>query len=346
MHCYRARKLLNESEPQSEELKRHLDICPDCAQIALADAILTESFAHERRSRQPSVVPFAELRESLKPRLAAVKPKEHGFMEKAKIRAMNHKRLSFAAAAFAVVLLIATLVPFPYSQLIGHSVILEGLDADSQDGPAKLTELLERLGYSSTNITTETGNVKSRIVIGPLPSRKAALELITAYSLSVGDIGQAAIRPIMNRVSGTLFAQAKNRLLEIRVEAAGKSDSEIEAEIEAKLRQQGFANAGVNVSTDQAGLRNIDIDIADSTDSTAEKRQIKVILPSDSTIAIETEDAGPDEIGIVTEGKTDREVEAEIRQRLAERGITDARIVVNTDSTGRREIRVEIKKER
>lgn len=143
-------------------------------------------------------------------------------------------------------------------------------------------------------------------------------------------------------VSGSLYAQTEDKPTKIEIEVEGKSDAEIKAEIEDKLREQGLANPDVTVTLKPDGMREIKVGIRDSTETGMKEKQIEIILPEDQSIKIKEPSL---EISADSKDKTDEEIKEEIRQKLTAEGVQDVDISVTTDSSGERKIEIKMEKE-
>ena len=143
-------------------------------------------------------------------------------------------------------------------------------------------------------------------------------------------------------VSGSLYAQTKDKPTKIEIEVEGKSDAEIKDEIEEKLKGQGLTNPDVNVTTRSDGMREIKVGVKDSTDSKVREKRMEIIVQEDKPFAIEQPSL---EISADSKDKTDEEIKEEIKSKLAAEGVQDADISVTTDSSGRRQIEIRVEKE-
>jgi hypothetical protein len=180
--------------------------------------------------------------------------------------------------------------------------------------------------------------------IGKLPHRRAAREVAAAFAALSGYSNRPEIKPIIERVSGSLYAQVRDRL-KIKVEAAGKSDAEIKAEIEAKLAAAGYTGAQVSVTTSPDGKRQVNLLVKDQDSGEEYEGRLRLEADSADTFSFSLPDRLPS-IGIDTEGKSDAQIEAEVKARLAEQGITEAEIEIITNPDGGKEVRVRIEKEK
>ncbi len=143
-------------------------------------------------------------------------------------------------------------------------------------------------------------------------------------------------------VSGSLYAQTKDKPSKIEIESEGKSNAEIKAEIEEKLKGQGLTNPDVSVTTKPDGMREIKVGVRDSSDSKVRQKQMEIIVQEDEPFAIKKPSL---EISADSKDKSDEEIKEEIRSKLAAEGVQDADISVTTESSGKRNIEIEMEKE-
>lgn len=244
-----------------------------------------------------------------------------------------------AVCVFAFVVL----VPFSYDRTVGYNVAYTGLDSKYDLPPEMLTEVLTSLGYEQARVElTQNGSYLDYRITG-LPSETAAREASVAFSSLTGYSGEPVMTLVAKKTSASLYAQARDKLIKIEVETEGKSEAEIKAEIEDKLREQGLANPDVTVTIKPDGMREIKVGIQDSSETGMKEKQIEIICPEDQPI-IKIEEPSL-EISVDSKDKTDEQIKEEIRQKLAAEGVQDADISVTTDSSGERKIEIEVKKE-
>ncbi len=148
---------------------------------------------------------------------------------------------------------------------------------------------------------------------------------------------------VVTKTSASLYAQVRDKLIKIEIESADKSEADIKAEIEDKLREQGFANPDVTVTIKPDGMREIKVGIQDSSQIGMKEKQIEIICPEDQPI-IKIEEPSL-EVSVDSKDKTDEQIKEEIRQKLAAEGMQDIDISVTTDSSGRRQIEIKVEKE-
>jgi hypothetical protein len=144
-----------------------------------------------------------------------------------------------------------------------------------------------------------------------------------------------AVRPWVEEVTGNVYAQVSDRWREIRVETQGRSEAEIEKDVQAQLEQWGFANPQVSYRRSGEGSR---LDMRAAGDGEEVVAQIERRGDGkDGSTEPPVEVALPDISDL--KGWPPEKMKPEIERRLRERGI-DAEVTVTQDG------RVEIKAKR
>lgn len=164
---------------------------------------------------------------------------------------------ALGAGAIAIVLLA---VPVSYSKTTGHEVSLTVNRAALGQGDlaAFARELKAALRADHVAVRDENGTltwtatVPTSALRDPSPVAQAIAKQLTAK----GYVASAAIQPIRERVSGNVYAFARDRM--ITVETAGKSAAQIEGEIRQRLAEAGIPDANVSV-TDEGGQRKVEV---------------------------------------------------------------------------------------
>ncbi|MEE9555283.1 MAG: hypothetical protein V3W18_13425 [candidate division Zixibacteria bacterium] len=136
-------------------------------------------------------------------------------------------------------------------------------------------------------------------------------------------------------------AQEKSKSTKIEIDAKDKTDTEVKAEIEEKLKARGATNPQVSVETKADGMRQISVGIKDSSDTKMTEKRIELEVSGDD-LSFDADH----EISIDTEGKTDEQIKEEIKKKLAVQGNDDAEVTVTTDSDGQHRIEVKVEKEK
>jgi hypothetical protein len=302
----------------NQELLDHLNSCPECSRLAEAGEILDKSFDSLRQESRPHPTPLSAIRAKL---ATQTLNKESNIMAKFKNAISAHPRWGFGLIIGVLALMLFILVPFPYQRVAGYDVRFSGIN--SQIPTLEFSQSLKALGYEQATIKIMATDIAGEYLISNLPNLKVAKEVAAAFAALTGLAASPTIIPKIETVSGSLFAQARNRIIQIDIDGQGKSDEQIKAEIESKLAAQGFSAPLVYVKTDSTGQKNIRLKI-EETDSGPATPQ--------TTIEIDAR------------GKSPEQVQQEIKARLAQQGHPDANVIVEgngADTLRKFEIRIE-----
>jgi hypothetical protein len=362
MNCRKAR--LEISRHDSPELQSHLKSCPECARLAEAQGLLDNAINKTRENPQMESTPFRILQARVAAKNETYKG---GFMEVMRKQVSSHPKFSIGIAAFLAVVIFAVLVPMPYETTVGYEVKFSGPDKNSEQSIAELSKALDAIGYSQVAISTNQANSEINYTVSNLATLQAAKEVsvtVEAISKRIDEVSEqlsTEISPIIETTNASLLAQAHQKLVDIEVEGKGKTDEAIEAEIKAKLAADGVTNGKVDVKTDSIGNRNINISIdslsdslrniekieikTNANDSTLQKKmrdiEIRTRGNDTSNINIDIDKEAPN-VDVDTKGKTDAQIQSEIKQKLSEQGHPNAKVRVKTDSKGQRKIQIEM----
>lgn len=343
MRCREAKRRLNKTGGIDGELREHLDGCPECSREAAARRLIDSALEAARNDRTESETPFPVIRARIAADIGRQNEKEDSIMAKVQNQIASHRRFSIALVVAVAVFAFIVLVPFSYDRTVGYNLAYTGLDSEYDLPPEMLTDVLTTLGYRQARVElTQNGSYLDYSIIG-LPSSTAAKEASAAFTSLTGYSGEPVITLVVTKTSASLYAQVRDKLIKIEVEGEGKSEAEIKAEIEDKLREQGLANPDVTVTIKPDGMREIKIGVQESTETGMKEKQIEIVCPEDQPI-IKIEEPSL-EISVDSKDKTDEQIREEIRQKLAAEGVQDADISVTTDSSGERRIEIEVKKE-
>lgn len=215
---------------------------------------------------------------------------------------MSKIRKPMLAGALTVAAVIAVLVfPVPYSRQRGFDVTITRSDGKS----AQLH----------------------------LPGRDRARAQARAAQLAHG--GTVTIAPHVERVWGSVYAMAEDKLFHVDIDLQGKSAGEIEGEIKSQLAAEGWSADDVQVQRSDEGTS---VSISASGNGGGGERQIEVISKS--------EGAGPGAQHLEmqgleiehTAGMTDAQLRQKILDQLKARGLEGEVTVENG------EVRVKAKK--
>lgn len=247
----------------------------------------------------------------------------------------SHPRFSLVFVSAVAVLLFVVLVPFSYQKTVGYQVEYAIGDAGQVPTAEVLNSALAAIGHSEAKATFAYSGETGKCRISVLPNMHAVQETQALFASIMGTFSSPKVSPVVETISGSLYAQVKDKMVKIEIDATNKTDEEIQQEIKDKLAAQGFSCDIIYVKTDRNSL---------NSDST---KQIKFELSvKGDTGCLNSSGSGGDIIQIDGRGKTNDQVKAEIKARLAEKGMPNADVDVlgdRADSTNGTRIRIEIK---
>lgn len=339
MRCGEAKRRLIEGAPIEGDLAGHFRSCDSCAAYLDADESLRNILRIVRDEGSAVATPFTEILENVESKFN--ERKGISLMSKMKSQIENHKKVGFSLLAAACLFALVVLVPFSYDQTVGYTVTIPGLDPAQFAIEGSLPQALASVGLEAATVDFVRNSNLVDFTIGNLPSKNSAREAAAVFSSLCGYDGPFEIAPVTRKTSASLYAQVRDKLTRIEVDAKGKTDAEVKAEIESKLRAQGYANPQVSVETKADGMRQIDVGLTDSSGTRATKRKMEIAVPGDNI----SFDASH-EVTVDTKGKTDDQIKEEVRKKLVEQGLENPEITVKTDKDGKRNIEIEVKKEK
>lgn len=200
------------------------------------------------RSRRPGVAPARRIR----------------FMSPIEI---TKRRPWFAAAVAAVVLVVGlTVIPISYERTTGTRVTLTLAGMSDAQLAALAGQLKAQLHADHVAATTSSGSEYQLEAFVPAAAGIDAALIAQAFAKNLSDRGyhaSAVTAPVRERVSGSVYAYAKD--LVIRVSTDGKTAAQIEAEVRQKLADAGITDAQVSV-TDEAGGRKVQLSVKRTAD--------------------------------------------------------------------------------
>lgn len=223
-----------------------------------AERILDQTFSALRSSPDSPSTPLAHLRTRLDARLADSRKETP--MARVLQTLGAHPKLGVGLAAGLALILFGALVPLPYSSVIGYSVKITA-PADAQLGPQQYADALHAAGVANPSVNTSyTDNATEYTVVGLASETEAETAVRTGQTLLGADADHTIV-PIVKRTSGTLYAQAMEKLFRVEVTIDGKTDEQIAAEIAAQVAAQGGQVKEVRFERADDGQVKIDIEI-------------------------------------------------------------------------------------
>ncbi len=339
MDCKNLKRRLNEGDKIDREMAEHINSCPSCARYAAPMKILDRAFLGVR-DQESAPLPFDEIRKRVETKSAKISMMEK-FMSAAKYIYRRRPRIVWGMGLAVAAFLFITLVPLSYTVTVGYNLTLEDVDSKSIDND-KVIAAFGSLGIANISISKTAGN---SVRVEGFTSQVDARRAEAAFRLLTGYTGNAEIKPIREKVSGSLYAQVRDKL-KIEIDTEGKTDAEIRAEIEQKLFEQGILNPEVMVKTGADGERHIEVFIPDTgNDSTINEQKIEMKMMGDGKF-----DFSPggveDAINIDTENMTPEEIKQAIFDEMKRRGHENVKVDVIVDENGKKDIRIWMEEEK
>jgi hypothetical protein len=251
----------------------------------------------------------------------AQRPIEEGFWMRSRRFWSARPGLAIAGAAVLVAIVLG-IVPVSYDRTVGHDVTLSlGAPAPEDAALGRIATELERaLGTRDVRVRTPLGGgspIFAARVAGGWGREVERTAAAFASALTARGIpASAQVEPRRQHVSTNLIARAMDRVIELRIERAGRSPAEIEADIRTQLEAAGVRNPQVQVSQDGDQTR---IDIQGETQEPGAEGEVHLKLQ-----ATGDEPLNPQLHQFQVErkpGMTDADVKAEVERQMREAGM-------------------------
>lgn len=192
------------------------------------------------------------------------------------------RRPWLAPALGAALAALALLVPFSYQKTTGYDVSLELSGPTAVSVGASLAPALAKsLGAPSASMTAggEGVTLQARVPLLQSAGLATRAEGFAKELIARGIPARARITPVVETVSGNLYAMTRDRVIDINIQADGRTTAEIEAQIRDQLQSAGISDAQVSV-TKQGDNTQIQISAhpAPNSDGTSEINQVNVTV--------------------------------------------------------------------
>jgi hypothetical protein len=256
MRCHEAQKRIDAGDLDDAALTEHLHQCAACSRLAEAERQLTCSLQHAAQATPSGAAPFPQLRQRIELAAAGAQRKERHIMSEILHQVRIHPRLSAGLALAVLVFLFTTLVPFSYQRISGYDAMVAFAGTTEEIPQAKVEEALEAIGQSNVKVSVEQTGENTSYRLKGFKSESQALQAIFALEMQTGTKGQSKIRPVLENVSASLYAQVIDGVKSVKViDTKGKTNQELEQDIAAKLLAAGLLSPKVKVTTDADGAR-------------------------------------------------------------------------------------------
>jgi hypothetical protein len=170
----------------------------------------------------------------------------------------------------------------------------------------------------NVNLQPGEAQVTASLAVGSRSDIETRAAAFAAELAGRGIPASVEVEPIVERVTGNVYAMAANEILEIHVSSVGLTDYEIAEEIRVQLEDAGFTDAMVDVELDD-GQMKIAIGMeCESCDPSSGPQAVRINIdgmepPPDAQRCIK--------MCFETEGATDEEIEAMVHEQLRAMGI-------------------------
>ena len=172
---------------------------------------------------------------------------------------LTRRPLGIAALAGALAVIALLVIPFSYERTTGHTITLAlqggALDAEHLKGIALQMKKLTKAPAVAVQADNSNGalafTLTSTVSNASGIDADATAKGFAAELTRLGYSASTTVAPVKERVSGSVYAYARDRVINVNVE--GKSAAQIENEIRQGLADAGVTNALVSVSKDGSG---------------------------------------------------------------------------------------------
>jgi hypothetical protein len=256
MRCYQARNRLTESADltatgegnqtvDDRELLDHLQSCPECARLAEAVETLKRDLSLAGRHDIADGLSFTALRNEVERRTSLARQpsnKEYTLMGILTNPIRHNPKLSLGLAVAAVILVMATLVPFSYDRTIGYEVAFAAVDPSLALDDTRINELLGKLGVEDAVVDVTDCNVRCNIKIGSLSTPEEAHLVRAAFAGWSAVEEEGDITPVSITCSGNLIEMATESGNIIRVDVMASPDVDINQLVKERLGEEFDCN--------------------------------------------------------------------------------------------------------
>jgi hypothetical protein len=193
MKCREAQEKLNKlagnllTAEEKQALNEHLDQCPDCARLVLAEQLLTDDIDRIRSTQPLRPMTVDQVRKAIAVREERYQKTGLGarIMRQLSNTINTRPRLSLAMAAACVLLIASVLVPFEGSRPVGYQVAFAAPGQDLVLNRENAERMLASLRLDDARIAVEQTDSEPEYVIAPLRDT-AQVNRLTAALDSLG----------------------------------------------------------------------------------------------------------------------------------------------------------------
>ena len=192
-------------------LQEHLKTCPACYKEAQAASTLKEIFDISSNDDLTNIIPLASQKRVIN---AIVENSNRSKRKRFSIGNLLKKRTTFGVSAVvtAAVLILFTLIPFKYEQVIGYEILFSGIDRDLVEENTTICDILFDMGLFEADIDFLECDNTCNLTVQFLKSKEEVEMVITAFSeINHYDLSSNVI-PIHTKSSRSLLEQVDDIL--------------------------------------------------------------------------------------------------------------------------------------
>ena len=339
MRCSQIRQHLNDSVPlDGADIQEHIGHCAPCRRAWEAERLLRKGFAAARVEQgEPVSMGTAQAWvESV-----ITQEKEHVMKSLIKHPFASPRRRWGWLATATVAAAFLVLVPFSYYCTCGTCLKISSPDASlATTDVAAIEARLTARGLEDVTVRSSgeaSGSSVTYFVRGPKIAAQAAFAATRDLLPALAAPPSVSFTPWRERESGSLLAQIGSGIFEIHIDAAGKTEAQLEEEIRSQMTANGMTVGNVSVKRE-----------GDSTTVNLEG-----VVPTSSgctgTVKLRTVEAGSGSLQVnerivlptLDPNLSDAEKIAEIKRQLAANGINNAVVTIENGK-----VKVEVKEEK
>jgi len=248
-----------------------------------AEQILNSSFESVKEDEKISTTPLNILQKRIESQTVDNESKEYSLMAKVTNRFIRKPGLSIGLASCLCLIALFAFLPVSCSETTGYSVdIVEKDDGtvtvastdsdqpqliievqDMENGTVKkaivdagkLKEGLAAVGLGDVEIIHDFDGESHTFSISNLDSEEAAHKVALTVSHLTGMDDNIEINPVIEKVRASLLTHATDRLFNVDINAEGKTDEEIQAEIVTQLEEAGMTNPVVSFENNDGKMQ-------------------------------------------------------------------------------------------
>lgn len=193
------------------ELLEHLKTCSLCNKEAQVAGVLRNIFDITSTDDKTDMIPLEAQKKLIK---TVVETNNHPFKQGFRIGHLLGKRATFgvSAVATAVVLILFTLIPFKYDQVVGYEILFSGVDRDLVEEDATVCDILFNLDLPEADIDFLGCDTTCNLTVQFLKSEEEVQRVITAFSKYNDYEMSSNVIPIHSKTSRSLLEQVDEKL--------------------------------------------------------------------------------------------------------------------------------------